>query len=112
MSFFNGLSLGYQIMLIGIAVFFIGIIFMFLESFINKKSNKEIKEDYLVKNDVRTSDNPEYSTNNANPYVNPKVDNSITDIKDMNLNSVPEEKYKANPSVNNEGTSDLMDMYK
>lgn len=111
MSFLKGLSLGYEIMLIGIAVFFIGIIIMFLEGLVNKKSNKDIKEDYLEKSDVRTSDNPEYDNNNSS-YINPKVDNSITKIKDMNLNSVPEEKYKANPNVNNEESNDLLNMYK
>ena len=94
MEFFNNLSLGYQIMLIGIIAFVIGIVIVFFEGLSRRRSSKQIKDDYMIKNNVRSSDNPLYKKDNLS--VNPQVTNTVTNISDLNK----------------ENNSDLMDMFK
>ena len=120
MEFIKGLNFGYQVMLIGIGVFIIGVIVLFIENISKKRSPEEIKNEYLVKNNVRTSDNPAIN-NNSSVYTN--TNNTVNG--EIKLNStVPEEKKSdeypkmseqndipINPS-NNNGNSDLMNMYK
>ena len=95
MDFFNNLSLGYQIMLIGIAVFVIGVIIMMFENIGKKRSSKEIKDAYLIKNNVRTIENTEI---NKTPVINNNSNSNNTEINN-NLSD-----------TNN--TSDLLNMYK
>ena len=96
MDFFNSLSFGYKVMLIGIVVFFIGVIIMFIESRVQKRSSQEIKENYLIKNNVRTSENPAIS-NETLFKPNPEVNNTPPDN---------------NPVAQSNSNSELMDMYK
>lgn len=116
MEFIKGLSFGYQVMLIGIGVFIIGVIVLFIENMSKKRSPEEIKNDYLVKNNIRTSDNP--TINNTSVYTN--TNNTVNG--EIKLNStVPEEENQPNTNVNNNtginpsnnnGNSDLMNIYK
>ena len=119
MEFIKGLSFGYQVMLIGIVVFIIGVIVLLIEKKTKKRTPEEIKNDYLVKNNVRNNDNP--VINNSSVYTN--TNNTVNG--EIKLNStVPEEvipdeypkmseqnDIPINPT-NNSGNSDLMNMYK
>lgn len=91
MKFFSSLSFGYQVMLIGIGVFVVGVIFLFIENKVlnKKKSSQDIKNDYLVKNNVRTSDNPTIGSNKSNS-INPQV----SDDYQFNLEKQKEKRFR------------------
>ena len=112
MEFFNSLKFGYQVMLIGIIVFVIGVIIMLIENRTRKRSPKEIKNDYLVKNNVRTSENPTINNNNS-LYTNPNVHNTEQKISAPIPNEQPNPNMQNNTNINpsNENNSDLMNMY-
>ena len=114
MEFFNSLKFGYQVMLIGIIVFVIGVIIMLIENKTRKRSPEEIKNDYLVKNNVRTSENPTINNNNS-LYTNPNVHNieqKISASIPTEQPTVSEQNNVNNNPSNNNGNSDLMNMYK
>ena len=123
MGFFNSISFGYKVMLIGIVVFVIGVIIMFIESRVRKRRPEDIKKDYLVKNNVRTSENP--SINNGNSmFINSQTTNDystnltqqrnesneypkISEHNELNNNSISN-----NTNNNINSSSELMDLYK
>ena len=119
MEFIKGLSFGYQVMLIGIGVFIIGVIVLFIENLSKKRSNEEIKNEYLVKNNVRTSDNPAINNSsvytNTNNTVNGEIILNSTIPEENKLDEYPKMSEQTNIPVNpsnNDGNSDLMNMYK
>lgn len=123
MDFFNNISFGYKVMLIGIVVFVIGVIVMFIESKMRKRRPEDIKRDYLVKNNVRTNENP--TINNSNSmFINSQTTNDYSTNLTHQKNEVNEypkisehNELNNNPVVNNtnnniNSSSELMDMYK
>ncbi len=115
MEFFKGLSFGYQVMLVGIGVFIIGVIVMLIENRTKKRSPEEIKNEYMVKNNVRSSDNPAIKNENSlsvntNNTVNGELQKptnneypKMSEHNELNINP---------PSNNTPNNSDLMNMYK
>lgn len=117
MEFIKGLSFGYQVMLIGIGVFIIGVIVLFIENMSKKKSPEEIKNDYLVKNNIRTSENPAINNpsvyTNTNNTVNGEIKLNSTIPEEINQNDIPNTIVNNNTSINPSSSSnDLMNMYK
>ena len=119
MGFFNNISFGYKVMLIGIVVFVIGVIIMFIENKIKKRRPEDIKNNYLVKNNVRTSENP--NINNNSMYINSQSTNDYSTNLTQQRNEYPKisehNELNNNPVINNtnnniNSSSELMDMYK
>ena len=119
MEFFNSLSFGYQVMLIGIIVFVIGVIVMLIENKTRKRSPEEIKNDYLVKNNVRTNENPAINNNslytNTNNTVNGeiKLNTTIPEPQQQNIvqNTNNQSGVETNSSNDTNQNSDLMNMF-